>query len=90
MKPWIQQHKSLHNQAGIVLDVTDIIELENTLKDHSVCLPAQKSISPTYGTPDNLSNLFWNTFKTGDFMIIQRNLFQCFTTSIVRKLFLTS
>lgn len=53
-KPRVQYQKSLHNQTEIVLDITDIIEPENTSK----CLCAQKSTGSTHDTPDSLPNLF--------------------------------
>lgn len=77
-RSWSLRFRSSNN-ARIVQDITDVIELENTSEDHSVSLPAQESITSVYGTPETLLNLSWKTLKPGDFMIIPYNWFQCFT-----------
>lgn len=74
---------SSSNKARIVLDITDVTELENTSENHSVSLSAQGKIRFVYGTPDTLLNLCWKTFKIVDFMDIPHNRFQCFTISLL-------
>lgn len=74
---------SSSNNARMVLDITDVIELENTSENHSMSLLAQERIGSVYGTPDILLNLSWKTFKTRVFMIIPHNRFQSFTISLL-------